>query len=451
MDSSKLENVINQMIYLDTLRGTDGTGIAILGKDPKVLPNVYKKAIPGFDFVDTTLYDKVTKNFGEIRGILAHNRAATKGSINNASTHPFQHGDITLAHNGTLFFHAMLDGKSTVDSERIAETFAVKDIKETLEKLDGAYALVWHSAVDGTINFARNKERPLYLAFTKDKDVLMWASEAWMITVAASRAGVTLEEVGPWELKVGEWNSVQLGGADFAKWDVIPFLTKSIPINHGGKAGNTQIVTTPGTTKNNVLTLPAEKKIAKANSALKALDLTVGELIMFEIYKKTPYNGYPSMGTVEGWYQDDKDSTAMATIIAHGVNMESKDLADPDFNKKTFIGKIKSAVQNNSWITVYVDQIEAIEEVQEEADGDDDYSPFVQEAESSGRFYKGPRGTYVSEAQFRTLAEDGCVKCSGPVFPKDDCNVVWTSDGRPYCPQCVNDYDAMGYLLVDAE
>lgn len=108
---------------------------------------------------------------------------------NNA--HPFCFNDhLVGAHNGTLWPEAEKRLKASVkesdlcgtDSELIFANLAVyEDPKTTIEKLQGAWALSWWDGRNDTINFIRNKERPLFYAFDEDRKILVWASLAEMI------------------------------------------------------------------------------------------------------------------------------------------------------------------------------------------------------------------------------------------------------------------------------
>jgi len=60
--------------------------------------------------------------------------------------------------------------------------------------MGGAWALVWWDKGEETLNFLRNKERPLWIAFTKSNDTLFWASELWMLEGVLRRNGVEYKE-----------------------------------------------------------------------------------------------------------------------------------------------------------------------------------------------------------------------------------------------------------------
>ncbi|WP_236489813.1 hypothetical protein, partial [Escherichia coli] len=61
-------------------------------------------------------------------------------------------------------------------------------------KLNGAAALTWIDKTDNTVNFLRNKERPLWFTTANKGRTLVWASEFWMIHVACGRQDLKLDE-----------------------------------------------------------------------------------------------------------------------------------------------------------------------------------------------------------------------------------------------------------------
>lgn len=157
-------NIFSQLLLCNQLRGVDGTGIFF--NDNKGKTAVRKFLGKASDVVYSAPYDLMEKNLVKFSTfVIGHNRAATKGGLTLANTHPFKHGTITGVHNGTLYNHkSMADVEN--DSEAIYINIANKGIQDTVNTMFGAYALVWHNKKDGTINVLRNKERPLHIIET---------------------------------------------------------------------------------------------------------------------------------------------------------------------------------------------------------------------------------------------------------------------------------------------
>lgn len=196
----KHKEALKDMIFLNTLRGKDSTGISIVHRDRTVATR--KMTVPGYEFIEHPLVEK-SFQFGD-QLWLAHGRYKTYGDVSKANAHPFEvvdnEGDIYLvgAHNGTLEnkyeLERLLEGeKFDTDSEALFNWLAeAPSFKEAIGKLKGAWSLVWWDPTTDSLHFCRNKERPMFFAWTKDHKVLVWASEAWMLINACRRNGVEL-------------------------------------------------------------------------------------------------------------------------------------------------------------------------------------------------------------------------------------------------------------------
>ena len=171
-------DVFKQMLYADALRGFDSTGIMAIDDDGTT---VLKDAKPAHQFLREIKDWKWTI---QKRGFIGHNRWATRGAINEANAHPFKEGAITLVHNGSLKEHRHLK-QVDVDSHAICHSFDELGDIETLEKLNGAYALVWHDKRADTLNITRNEERPLWLLETEE--TLLISSELGLAEWILSR------------------------------------------------------------------------------------------------------------------------------------------------------------------------------------------------------------------------------------------------------------------------
>lgn len=188
------KKVFATLLYLDQLRGKHSTGVCGVNKKGEVA--VYKRALEASDYLQLSGCDKVLTHSDRL--LLGHNRYATVGAKDDNNAHPFTHGEITLAHNGTLTNKPdVIKGESKkyfpTDSESIAYAFSVEYYQDVLERLEGAYALTWYDKQDNTINFARNEERELYIGYIGTD--IVWASEKEMLELAASHHKKTLKDV----------------------------------------------------------------------------------------------------------------------------------------------------------------------------------------------------------------------------------------------------------------
>jgi predicted glutamine amidotransferase len=197
----KHKQAMKDLLFLNTLRGKDSTGLSAVRRDRTVCTR--KMTVPGYEFIEHPIVEKAF-NFGD-QLWLGHGRYKTHGDISKANAHPFEvlddEGDIYLvgAHNGTLENKWAIEGlmgkeRFDTDSEALFNWLVkAPNIKEAISHVKGAWSLTWWDPTTDSLHFLRNKERPLSFAFSKDGKVLVWASEPWMLINACRRNGVELE------------------------------------------------------------------------------------------------------------------------------------------------------------------------------------------------------------------------------------------------------------------
>lgn len=196
----KDEATMKRLYMLDYFRGPDSTGfVGVRGNGEVKLAKVASHPLDLFDM--GRFKDGLSGHNSTV--FLGHNRAATKGKISTTNAHPFVFDHIAGAHNGTLsvLSHGRLEDKLgekyDVDSMALFASIAKFGIDETIAILresdagvscPDAWALVWFDSNEGTLNFLRNKERPMWYSYTKEFDKVVWASEWPMIEAAVSMA-----------------------------------------------------------------------------------------------------------------------------------------------------------------------------------------------------------------------------------------------------------------------
>jgi len=180
------EDMFNQLLYVNALRGDDSTGIIGVEKDSSF--HIMKEATEAAWFAQTYKgSDMERAMFARGKALVGHNRKKTVGKIEDQSAHPFVINDeFAMVHNGTLYNHKSLKD-TEVDSEALAhvfyEAFAEEDyaekFAETLGKVSGAYAVSMYDQRTNTVRLFRNKERPL--AYVSTDNGWYYASEAPML------------------------------------------------------------------------------------------------------------------------------------------------------------------------------------------------------------------------------------------------------------------------------
>lgn len=186
--SARARDIVTFMLILDSTRGVDGTGLYMTNfKEEELI----KSCGDCYNLINNKKYSAVT-SFNNL--YIGHNRASTKGKNSSMNSHPFDVGKIVGAHNGTLqyFYNKGFD----VDSEYLLDKIARLGAKEAVKDEEGAWALVWYNKEEKTLNFLRNKERPLVYALDEDKN-LYWASEEWMIEAVKNKFKIEIGNIVP--------------------------------------------------------------------------------------------------------------------------------------------------------------------------------------------------------------------------------------------------------------
>lgn len=195
---NKHKECLSALLYLDTWRGKDSTGVAAVRHNADT--EVLKSTVPGYEFVEGPKLDQHLK-LNDFCWI-GHNRFGTVGKNIKTNAHPFMIDDedggclIVGAHNGTLRnkHHLTDHAKFGTDSEALFNEIAVNGVEKAIEKIEGAWALTYYDHIEEELRIIRNKERTLFYAYEEGKKTLIWASEMWMIRVACMKAGIKLQD-----------------------------------------------------------------------------------------------------------------------------------------------------------------------------------------------------------------------------------------------------------------
>ena len=195
---AKHKDVLSAMLYLDTWRGRDSTGVAAIRHNADTA--VLKSTVPGYEFVEGPKLNEHLK-LNDFCWI-GHNRFGTVGKNIKTNAHPFTIDDedggclIVGAHNGTLNNKDVLidHAQFGTDSEALYNNIAIEGLEKSIGKIGGAWALTYYDHNEEELRIIRNKERPLFYAFEEGKKTLFWASEMWMLRVACSRYDIKLRD-----------------------------------------------------------------------------------------------------------------------------------------------------------------------------------------------------------------------------------------------------------------
>jgi predicted glutamine amidotransferase len=194
----KEEKTMQSLLLLDYFRGPDSTGLAAVRNNGDV--KIAKLANDPITLFQMPKF-KDALNGNNSKLFLGHNRASTSGATNNFNAHPYHFGHIVGVQNGTLEFkdksllEEVVGEKFEVDSQALYSCIAKIGIKDTIEMIHegedsqrGAWSLVWYDMKEDTVNFLRNKHRPMWLAWDQDFKRLFFASRYEMIAHATDIA-----------------------------------------------------------------------------------------------------------------------------------------------------------------------------------------------------------------------------------------------------------------------
>lgn len=183
-------------ILLSSVRGSDSTGL--MQRDSKAT-YLHRMMGSGAFFVkDGVSYRHIDDSDISIYTV-AHNRAATEGSVTLDNAHPFEYmtddqkNYAIGVHNGTLMGWKNPDHTFEVDSQWAISRLAERG-DAAFDEFSGAWCFVWSDDRDPTVlKISRNAARPMYFAYVKNQDRMFFGSEHQMLSWITERNSVELE------------------------------------------------------------------------------------------------------------------------------------------------------------------------------------------------------------------------------------------------------------------
>lgn len=188
--------ILKDLGTVSMLRGTDGAGVYQIRSRSQKHYNLEE----GFrtwgnwqDLVDEVERKKSNKilNSVGVDVVLCHVRAATRGVVSEANSHPFAFPNLVGAHNGTLKDKKYNEHPTKTDSELMFRDINERGMETVLTELDkdSAFAVSVFDRQHQVLRFARNELRTLAFAFLEARGVMYWASEKDMLKYVLGRAG----------------------------------------------------------------------------------------------------------------------------------------------------------------------------------------------------------------------------------------------------------------------
>lgn len=460
-------------LALDSFRGMESTGIALVSGDADIAPLVHKRALAGFDFIHNPKTQDLLDDLSDYPVVMGHNRASTRGSVSDRNAHPFQFEHITLMHNGTITntyeWDNIKDCPIEVDSAKVAFSMVKNGEMETLEKCDGGFTFIWWNALTETLNIARNDRKPLYLCYVDKENSMYWASEDTMLAHLLLRRNVAIEDEQLLFPKSNVWHKYQL--ADLRKVEKVPFALRPNLGRHHGQASSDQLAreiaewagysdregqTTTGSliderskeianTKagklprlTGVPTTP--KRVDKAKQELHKLGIRYEELRIVSPVNWVAYKNQKRVGVLLG---RDRKGGHMVEVpgMHHGefVKYMQRGMMPCDIvnvrrtqgNSTHLVGILSKKVPQHQKTMQAQEERERVRLSQVDKDVKN----------SIERTHAGPGGQLITLARFQELCKGNCSNCTGWVNPAYHHSVLWvgSEQNSPICHVCAED------------
>jgi hypothetical protein len=462
---------LRQMMIVNSLRGIHSTGFFGVGKKyaERDKVNIIKTVGSPYVLFDwqhaDTFFNRMISDFGTVVG---HCRQATMGEISAETAHPFTEGHITLVHNGSINnYHYLKDHKKhpkiEVDSHLIAKLISEDGAEAVLPKLRGAFVLVWWDSDKGTLNIARNKERPLYIAEYADKPVVQFASEAETLVWNSMRANQKVIEpitmVPEYKILTFKAGSIESEVKTFKEsWSLPAFVPERWREGHEysypAKKENMAVVST---IKNKKRVKHRSSLISFEERALNARlvfgsSMSRGDSVAVEI-DNFEFSGeitniwgtcekYPAVEfhivTPKKYTEDDFTRADRIEGVISSIYFVSPDQTEDNQTVRAFIGNAKLCFYNPKLKQTEKWDLHGKPMIDKKAIVNDDIYDVLYDMNGSARTIK--------HTKLENLSKLGCGWCTGPITDDDVKNLNTMilfgegSDERVICPECSVQY-----------
>lgn len=401
-----------------TVRGDHGTGIMMLGKN-----GVHEIIKGAEDGIDLLTYKQASKAIYEapsdVWAYVGHNRAATRGPIDDDSAHPFRHGNITLVHNGFISNAEWLPGtvtskdKNRVDSDLLCQSINDVGYEKAIDRAYGAYALCWHDQRDNALRMLRNSQRPMHMMRLACGGIV-FASEGDMLWWVAGRANLGRTEVR--ELSVDTLLTITSDRKCVGeKIEAKSYYNYNY--NYTGPRAAEGAKSTTATT-----VVPLGKK---RGGVLSSLGMNTQSVLEFEIYRIEPHHGHQNK-----YFGVCMNLDKGASDELHNAIMYSAPHALLEIGSSIYVRPVGITKKSNRGTHTLIVRTRSAPTAEEQGP-----------AEAEDEKYIGPRGVLLAPGDWLREVAIGCTECRGKITIEDAPEVKWIfNETSPICPKCAEGY-----------
>lgn len=456
------KKAFRSLLELDAFRGPHSTGVGLVKRDDEI--KTYKVLGRTWNlYTDTDGFDNEdTLRDINLKVVIGHNRFATVGKKTPENAHPFHHGDVIGAHNGTLskVWLDKLDGSNMfdVDSEAIFYSLNKNGFKKTMETLYGAWALTWYDKRDGRMHFIRNDERPLHWVKNKEGTTAFWASEEWMLEVALGKADIKhndIHEFIPFKHHWLEFNHQGNIRGKTMMYDLTDYRGFTVPVSNyhagtGNGGGNVfkKAADVVQAMRGNPDKAIQPSPVLLAETLAKA---TVGKRIQFQVfgertYKKSTYllcdsPQVPDLFEIHIYSEDHAmhGSWSDSKGYFNGIVKNCMILWNPNTNKyERYVTIDMRTISKEYFKELTIRELGELDKVEKSEVVVIEKPPVV-----NGKLsydvninYKGYQSRELTFSEFMAATKNGCAECGQDVEQGEEEKLLWVGPKQFICPTC---------------